>query len=265
MKLTIVTVVKDDLSGLTRTINSIIGYDQKELEIVVVDSSSTTEVEEYLSSLLSDFLITYSWVPASGIYPAMNHGLGIAKGEWIWFLNAGERINPEKSIKNILKDLELTTEDSIAFSVRVVSPSGLVWGHTPARIVQEAGKRVAHVNHQGFLAQRNLIKNLGGFNENFRLAADSELLDRFVSQYSCRIKEDVLVDFYLGGASTKNFISLLHELDSIRNYDLRRSKKYLNRLSLYFRHVLRLNFLKLDGKCPELLKIVLILRNYFRR
>ncbi len=88
--LSVVTVVKDDLDGFQRSIDSLSDQFLRGVELVVVDSSTDCLV---IPGYMEEFLIQnfqYEWATPRGIYPAMNKGLELARGEYIYFLNAGD-------------------------------------------------------------------------------------------------------------------------------------------------------------------------------
>ncbi len=83
--LTVVTVVKDDQVGLRRSVSSLAG-----VEYLVVDSSVDSNSA---ASVLAESGIPNSkveWCEPRGIYSAMNLGLELARGKYIYFLNAGD-------------------------------------------------------------------------------------------------------------------------------------------------------------------------------
>jgi glycosyltransferase involved in cell wall biosynthesis len=92
VKLSVVTVVKDDPAGLAATVDSL--EDQTggvAIEHVIVDGSSKPLARE-LSTSGSYVHRTVIAEAARGVYPAMNRGLAQVTGEYVWFVNAGDTL-----------------------------------------------------------------------------------------------------------------------------------------------------------------------------
>jgi putative colanic acid biosynthesis glycosyltransferase len=88
-KLSIVTINRNNLSGLKRTYESISqDLGKYELEWIVIDGNSGEETAEYLRELQG--LVNWVSEPDHGIYDAMNKGLNLVSGDFVWFLNSGD-------------------------------------------------------------------------------------------------------------------------------------------------------------------------------
>ena len=122
--ITVVTVVKDDPEGLTRTYSSLAVDKDDGVEYLVVDSSSDrTAVDQALEE--SGLQPRVQWMPPEGIYRAMNKGLALARGTYVYFLNAGDEIAPG-ALSHIRSRLQ-TTNAAWAFGpVEIVGTDGTV-------------------------------------------------------------------------------------------------------------------------------------------
>ncbi len=90
MKFSIITVNYNNKDGLQRTIESVIHQSLRDFEFIVIDGGSTDGSVDVLKRYNEQ--ITY-WVsePDHGIYHAMNKGILHAKGEYLNFMNSGDR------------------------------------------------------------------------------------------------------------------------------------------------------------------------------
>jgi glycosyltransferase involved in cell wall biosynthesis len=95
--LSIITVTRNDLAGLKRTLGSISLTPGAEYgcEIIVIDGASTDGTREYLEEREDERL---HWISErdAGIYDAMNKGLSLARGNAVWFLNGGDVVSEGK-------------------------------------------------------------------------------------------------------------------------------------------------------------------------
>lgn len=98
MTISDVTVTYNNCIGLKKTVESLLRQpvsNDIRLQIIVIDGGSKDGSKEYLEELsieISNSNIDFSFVsePDSGIYNAMNKGITLAKGDRIFFLNAGD-------------------------------------------------------------------------------------------------------------------------------------------------------------------------------
>lgn len=87
----IITAVYNGEDGLEKTIETILGQNYDNLEYIIIDGGSgdgTLEIirkyDEYIDFWISE--------PDAGVYDAMNKGIDAAFGEWLNFMNAGDRL-----------------------------------------------------------------------------------------------------------------------------------------------------------------------------
>jgi glycosyltransferase involved in cell wall biosynthesis len=92
LKLSIITITYNAEKFLERTIVSILKANQQfDLEYLVIDGGSKDGTIDIIKK--HETHIT-RWIsePDAGLYDAMNKGLSMAKGQYIWFLNAGDEV-----------------------------------------------------------------------------------------------------------------------------------------------------------------------------
>lgn len=107
--LSIITVTYNAENVLERTIKSIIGQTVQDFEYILVDGKSNDKtlsiIEKYKKHI--DVLVSEK---DDGIYDAMNTGMTLAKGDFIWFMNAGDEIASPNIVERILGKLEAKTD-----------------------------------------------------------------------------------------------------------------------------------------------------------
>lgn len=245
--LSVITVVKDDIVGFRKTIESLIQTPWECVEFIVIDSSVTKEISNlFHSTFLGNQNAHYFWVPPEGIYPAMNLGLKGASGRWIWFLNAGDVLSNEVSMFNVISDInENNSSNAIAYSVQHVARGQIVWSVSIPEIVERPPNRVLEANHQGFIAKVEVISELGGFDELYKFAADSKLMDQIATLGKVTLSNRVLSEFQIGGTSSKNFEKVLMEIAHHRG-TRRGLKFFLNYYKLVLKNKIRLSIFKFE-------------------
>lgn len=94
-KISVITVCYNVVDKIEETLKSVIGQSYRNLEYIVVDGGSTDGTVR----MLEKYERHLKWVSETdkGIYDAMNKGVTIASGDWIYFLGAGD------TLLNVLK------------------------------------------------------------------------------------------------------------------------------------------------------------------
>jgi glycosyltransferase involved in cell wall biosynthesis len=211
--LSIITVVKDDPIGFERTRLSILSQTDKNFEWVVVDSSKVR-----LSEAEADL---YTWTEPQGIFPAMNLGLQLCKGERVLFLNAGDLLNDNATMAQIHEFASSTSETEVIYGdVSFVSEDGSeTITPPPLNFDLERSRRFTGGRfppHQGVLAPRKIMMDLDGFDESFKLVSDYKSTLQLAEQTEFRYLPLVVTQFMLGGASSTNWFASLGEFHRAR-------------------------------------------------
>lgn len=156
MKLSVITVVFNDVAGLEKTILSVI--EQRAyfapIEYVVIDGGSADGTRELIEKY--DEHID-AWVSESddGIYDAMNKGIGMSTGDALLFLNAGDYF-----VGNVLGELS-----SAPTFLRVKYRD--ILGRFRNRPVVSEKLGIPNC-HQGIVFERSEIK----YDTSYRICAD---------------------------------------------------------------------------------------------
>jgi glycosyltransferase involved in cell wall biosynthesis len=224
-RMTIITVVKDDLIGIERTFYSLKSQRNYDFEWVVIDSSSDASIRNFIESIqFACIEISYSYQTPTGIYAAMNLGWKLAKHDYVLFLNAGDYLSSRASTDILISSIN-PIYCAIAFPVLSVSEFGIVYDITIPKIVRESERRVyAIMNHQGVMINRHHIRNVGGFDETLQFAADGKLLDSLATSGPFSIKSTALIAFVHGGISTSKHMEVWKEIATYRRVNLRSIK-----------------------------------------
>lgn len=156
---------------LTDCLNSILQYSENNTEIVVMDGGSTDGSIEQLQAFKYPLLIWKS-EPDAGIYDALNKGIKLAKGKWLHFLGADDKLLPgfkELSAK-LLEPTTIYYGDSVPFYDGINKPSyGLLHGEFDNYRIAKYS-----INHQAILYPASAFKKYS-YNLNYTVHADSAL------------------------------------------------------------------------------------------
>lgn len=255
IKFTIATVCYNAGRLLQRTIASVEAQDYPAVEHLIVDGNSRDETlahihhyQERNSRAAIQHEIVCRSEPDEGLYDAMNKALRLATGDYILFLNAGDKFHSTSTLSDIaaqltsayaLTDDETADEDAadrLTSLVRRQLPA-VVYGHTD--LVDDEGRFLRHrrlappetltwksfrggmlVCHQAFFARTDLAKATPYNDEKYRFSADFDWCIRIMKE-GARLRLPmhnthlVVADYLSEGLTTKN-----HKASLMERYDV---------------------------------------------
>jgi glycosyltransferase involved in cell wall biosynthesis len=181
MKLSVISIAYNNLKGLQKTLDVFNGQNlSAEIEIIVVDGGSTDGTKEFLETQS----LTNNWVsePDKGIYNAMNKGLAMAKGDYVWFLNSGDYVENFSVLELLLNSLKLNP-DAVYGETMMVDADGKHLGlrsvfttrKLPNNLTWTSFRLGMNVGHQSFVIKRSLALL---YNEKYRYVADIDWMIR---------------------------------------------------------------------------------------
>ena len=180
MKLSIITVNKNNAQGLERTIQSVINQTFKDFEYIIIDGASTDSsvgvIKKYADKI--DYWVSE---PDTGIYNAMNKGIKVAKGEYLLFLNSGDWLVDEKILYRAC--LYCNAYDFIYGKIKY-SKSGSIYG----KEFNYSDLLFQNIHHQAIFYKRIIFDILGIYSEKFEIVADYELNIKIFRTDSFKIK-----------------------------------------------------------------------------
>ena len=186
------------------TLESVVTQTPKSLrEILIIDGASTDGTLERLRSYRDCANIISE--RDHGIYDAMNKGINVARGRFLYFLGAGDRLRP-----NVLAEVAAVLDPFITSPDKLVLAYGNVCWGTAGKIY--AGRfhrsKLLHSNicHQAAFYSRELFERLGQFSNDYPVCADYEFnLRCFGSSAVKKVYFDrVVADYEAVGVSSSS-------------------------------------------------------------
>lgn len=113
-KLSIITVVLNNMDGLRKTMASVLLQSYTDIEYIIVDGNSTDGTAEMLKAC-TDPRVKWSSEPDRGIFDAMNKAVKMARAEFITFLDSGNWYLNRNVLESMIAELKPET-DYISFS-----------------------------------------------------------------------------------------------------------------------------------------------------
>lgn len=210
-KISIITINYNDAIGLEKTIKSIVNQKNINFEFIVIDGDSTDGSKDVIDKYQDK--IDY-WVSEkdNGIYHAMNKGIQASKGDYLLFMNSGDVLVNDTSILTICQ--EKLVEDIVAFDCLLEKENQIVGRRTHIEFPTLFYAYKRGFKHQSTFIKRSLFRELGLYNENYKIAGDYEFwircfLERTTSAKSYTIP---IAIFKLGGISQNSDWGSEHKL-----------------------------------------------------
>lgn len=223
--ITVITVVFNGAKYLEETIQSVINQTYPNVEYIIIDGGSTDGTLDIIKKY-EDFIDYWVSEPDKGIYDAMNKGIMCSWGEWINYMNAGDKFS------SLSKLSEIYLTNRLSFFDVVYGDFILNFGNysivKKARSIDKI-KFGMCFNHQSTFVKTHFLKKYG-FNTKFVIAADYDLF--------LKLKKIGANFFYINtvisevlpyGVSDINRITAQKE-----NHIIRKENNFLTQSSLFY-------------------------------
>lgn len=226
-KLSIVTIVLNDLEGLKRTIQSVNSLNFTDYEYIVIDGGSDNESIEFIKNEP----IISKWVSEkdNGIYDAMNKGIRMSSGNYIHLLNAGDAYYSSDVFDD---SFFLDEKDFLAWAVLKRGKRDIIWSPHKSKIYNSF--RIAH---PGLIVKSSYYKNNELYSLDYSLISDSIFILNHIKENNSNLYQNILVDMDGSGISTTLSWRNIYERHKLINlYDINYFMKFLLhiRTSIYF-------------------------------
>lgn len=212
MKVSIITAAYNSQDTIGNTVASVLSQQYKNIEHIIVDGASSdntlaiAKASGHTGPVISE--------PDKGIYDAMNKGIKMATGDIVGILNSDDQFYNDEVITSVVQAFEDQNTDATIGDVVFIrkkedanilrrysgkgwKPSKFVWGYMPP--------------HPSFFIKRQFFEAFGYYKTDYKIAADYELLIRYLLVHKLRYVYLPLITTKMltGGASTKNLNSIL--------------------------------------------------------
>src|SRR5579859_1533553 len=182
MKISLITVSYNSASTIRDTIASVRSQDYKDIEYIVVDGNSTDGTVDIIKAHAAEI---GQWIsePDKGIYDAMNKAIRMARGEVVGILNSDDFYSANDIVSQVAATFSDAQVDAVFGDLVFVDPNNLkkvVRKYSSAKWYPEKFARGFMPAHPTFFVRRKYYHQIGMFKTDYKIAADYELLIRFL-------------------------------------------------------------------------------------
>lgn len=207
----VIIVVWNRVATIDNAIKSVLAQSRCDIECIVIDGGSTDGTLDVLRKYEGS--IKYLSEPDRGIYDAMNKGISLAKGKWIYFLGSDDELIDSSVIAKVFSDGEADAE-LLYGDVKYRDGRIFASRFSDALIIKNS------VHHQGAFYSASLFKNFS-YNADFSVYSDYELnLIAYLNNFKAKRVAQIIALCGDGGVSDR---------PKLKNYveEIKIRRKYL--------------------------------------
>lgn len=227
-RISIITVVFNGIESLETTILSVINQMYDNIEYIIIDGGSIDGTQDVIKKY--EKKISY-WVSErdKGIYDAMNKGIAVATGDYIIFMNAGDRFHSFNIIKNIFIE---NINDDIIYGNTLLDTDGEI-----RLSIAKGFEKIKYgmpFCHQSVFVKLSLMKK-HNFSLEYKLASDYNF---FMSLYKNKVsfkKIDEIISIYDNCGASMSLLTIKEKFLIVKKeYPFSRSSVFHYGLLKYY-------------------------------
>lgn len=213
MKISIITATYNSSKTIADTISSVYNQDYKDIEHIIIDGASKDNTLEIIKNLPNRVTKILS-EPDKGIYDAMNKGIKLATGDIIGILNSDDFYVSTDVISEVVKTFHQQKCDATYGDLEYVDEKNkdkVIRFWKSKEYKKGLFRKGWHPAHPTFFVKREIYEKYGKFNLNYKIAADYEIMLRFIEKHRISVAylPKVIVKMRVGGVSNKGIKNIL--------------------------------------------------------
>lgn len=206
MKVSIITSCYNRESTIREAIESVLGQDYPNMEYIVVDGASKDNSLQIINEY-KDRIATIISEPDKGMYEAINKGIHAATGDIIGLVHSDDFFYSKDTISRIVSEFERTGADLVYGNGLFVSfedTSRVVRNWISGTYSKSKVRRGWLPLHPTVYIRRECMEQWGLYDESYKIAADSDLLVRYLYKASLKVAylNEYVIKMRMGGLST---------------------------------------------------------------
>ena len=200
-KLSVITIVYNNVRDIERTMLSVLNQTYPNLEYIIIDGRSTDGTLELIKKYQNRFAKLVS-EPDKGIYDAMNKGLGLATGDYVLFMNSGDEIYDNDTVSLIFASAP--DADIYYGETEMYNPQWQSLGQrrhkTPQHFSWRSFQYGMSVSHQAIYIRRSLTEP---FDTRYQLSSDIDWIIKAAKKARKIVNTHIYVAKYMVGGMSK--------------------------------------------------------------
>ena len=213
-KISIITPTRNAGKTLEACILSVVNQTYLNKEYMIIDGLSTDGTLGIVKKY-ADIYPYIKWISEKdeGIYDAMNKGIDLSSGEWIYFLGADDSFYSDGVLDDIFNQEDISNFDVIYGNVQ--------WGNAGREYDGPFSKLdllQKNICHQAIFTRKSVFDKIGKFDTNYKIWADWVFNMKWFNMKYIRHAyiNKIIAKYGLGGMSSNSYDSyFLQNKDSL--------------------------------------------------
>ncbi len=204
--ISIITVCFQAEKTIRQTIESVLSQTYPAVEYIIIDGASIDGTLQIIHQY-RDRIAKVVSEKDRGLYDAMNKGLKLATGDYVYFLNADDLLYDKETLSKAFA--RCTPAADIIYGEAMFidengSEIGLRSQNTPHKVPEKLDWKSLRygmvISHQAFIVRRNLA---GEYNLQYRLCADIDWMIRAISLSKTNCNSHLIISKFRTGGTSK--------------------------------------------------------------
>jgi glycosyltransferase involved in cell wall biosynthesis len=221
VKVSIITVCKNSENFIEKSIQSVISQTYRNIEYIIIDGASSDKTCELINKY-SEHINIFKSEQDHGLYQAMNKGISLASGDFLYFLNSDDYIFDDQVVSDVGNFIAANPKVEFVYgNCETRSPLGILSIHQPTKpenILDEMLVFGDFPIQAAAFFKVDLFKKFGYFSQKYQIASDYEWYTRMLSDRNVCLSyyPRIISSFYRGGLSS-NFRKVFPEVWAIQD------------------------------------------------
>jgi len=208
LKISLITVCYNSRETIAETLESVKQQDYPNIEYILIDGGSTDGCLEIIKAY-RDIIAHFVSEPDQGIYDGINKGIKLATGDVLGLLHADDTFSNSTVLGKIAALFEQKDADCVYGDLVYVSRNApeRVVRYWKSGVYKRSKLRLGWMPpHPTFYTKRIYFEKFGLYDRSFKIAADYDLMLRFLGRHSLNALylPEVMVKMKVGGVSNKS-------------------------------------------------------------
>jgi glycosyltransferase involved in cell wall biosynthesis len=237
-KVSVITITFNAGHFLQKTIESIINQSNKNFEYLIIDGGSKDNTLDIIQQYENEYFASMEeaqkredtisnkilWIsePDKGLYDAMNKGLHLAHGDFVWFINAGDKIYDDTTMQTVVDTIDNNSFCDVVYGQSIIiDEEDNIRGErhkiAPKNLTKKSLLNGLVVCHQSILVRKNIAPD---YDIKYRISADYDWVCKVLtkSRQNCYIDKYISRFMIAGVSAQQRKKSWLERYDSMKKH-----------------------------------------------
>lgn len=213
-KLSVITIVYNNVRDIERTMLSVLNQTYSNLEYIIIDGQSTDGTLEVIHQFKNQLTRVVS-EQDKGIYDAMNKGLALATGDYVLFMNSGDEIYSSDTVEKVFScepDADIYYGETEMYDQQWQS-LGQRRHRAPETFSWKSFQQGMSVSHQAIYIKRSIAEP---FDTKYQLSSDIDWIIKAAKKAHKIVNAHLYVAKYMVGGMSK----AKHKQSLVERFDI---------------------------------------------